>query len=104
MDDVDFLIEVGEEQIAREKAKARQLRQSQWWKNKRAPGICHYCRERFSVRELTMDHMVPIVRGGRSVKANLVPCCKACNSNKKYLLPIEWQAYLERLAGEASSR
>jgi hypothetical protein len=31
-----------------------------------------------------------------------VPACKACNSAKKYFLPIEWDAYLTRLA-EASA-
>jgi 5-methylcytosine-specific restriction endonuclease McrA len=47
-----------------------------------------------------MDHRVPIVRGGRSVRANLVPACRACNAAKKYLLPVEWTAYLARLADE----
>lgn len=98
MNEVDFLIEVDEDHIRREKAKARELRQSQWWKNKRATGVCRYCRKRFPARELTMDHVVPIVRGGRSVKSNLVPCCKSCNGQKKYLLPTEWQAYLDSLA------
>ena len=98
MNVVDFQVEVDEDHIGREKAKARELRQSQWWKNKRGTGVCHYCRKRFPARELTMDHVVPIIRGGRSVKSNLVPCCKPCNDQKKYLLPTEWQAYLDSLA------
>jgi 5-methylcytosine-specific restriction endonuclease McrA len=44
-----------------------------------------------------MDHRVPLVRGGRSTKGNLVAACKACNSAKKYLLLTEWDAYLARL-------
>ena len=36
-----------------------------------------------------MDHLVPIVRGGKSTKGNLVPSCKACNSERKYRLPFE---------------
>jgi len=44
-----------------------------------------------------MEHLVPLVRGGRSTKSNLVPACKDCNSRKKYLLPTEWQQYLEGL-------
>ena len=48
-----------------------------------------------------MDHRVPLVRGGRSVRSNLVPACRACNAAKKYLLPVEWAAYLARLADEA---
>jgi len=42
-----------------------------------------------------MDHVVPIVRGGKSTKSNVVPCCKDCNNKKQYLLPIEWREYLE---------
>jgi 5-methylcytosine-specific restriction endonuclease McrA len=48
-----------------------------------------------------MDHRVPLVRGGRSVRSNLVPACRACNTAKKYFLPVEWTAYLDRLEGEA---
>ncbi|MCK4559994.1 MAG: HNH endonuclease [Calditrichia bacterium] len=75
--------------IAREKAKARELRQSQWWKNKIARGICHYCGEKFKSSELTMDHVVPISRGGKSTKGNIVPCCKECNNKKKYMTPVD---------------
>ncbi|MCH8076818.1 MAG: HNH endonuclease [SAR324 cluster bacterium] len=100
MTDIEFQIEVDEDRIRGEKAKARKLRNTQWWKNKRASGLCQYCRERFPVRELTMDHVVPLVRGGRSIKSNLVPCCRPCNDRKKYLLPVEWQSYLDSLAVE----
>ncbi len=75
--------------IAREKAKARELRQSQWWKNEIVRGICHYCGEKFKSSELTMDHVVPISRGGKSTKGNIVPCCKECNNKKKYMTPVD---------------
>ncbi len=75
--------------IAREKVKARELRQSQWWKNEIARGICHYCGEKFKSSELTMDHVVPISRGGKSTKGNIVPCCKECNNKKKYMTPVD---------------
>ncbi len=78
------------EEIRRERAKARELRNSQWWKRKRGRGVCHYCGRRFPPRELTMDHLVPLVRGGRSTKGNLVPACKECNAKKKYLLAFEF--------------
>ncbi|MBI5014115.1 MAG: HNH endonuclease [Deltaproteobacteria bacterium] len=100
MDDVFFLPEASDEQIAREKAKARELRRSQWWKRRRSSGVCHYCGRRFPARELTMDHLVPLIRGGRSVKSNVVPACGECNAKKKYLLPIEWDEYLEKLQAE----
>lgn len=80
------------EQLRRERNKARELRASQWWKRKRAAGICHYCGGKFRPQELTMDHLVPLARGGKSTKGNLVPACKACNTKKKYLLAFEFEA------------
>jgi len=75
--------------VAREKLKARQLRQSQWWKNLIAGGECHYCKQKFKPEELTLDHIVPLSRGGKSTKGNVVPCCKACNNQKTFLTPAE---------------
>lgn len=83
-------IKKDEKQIAREKAKAKELRKSNWWKQKLASGICHYCGKKFKPEELTMDHIVPIVRGGKSTKSNVVPACKECNNKKKYLTPVEF--------------
>ena len=78
-----------EQQFKIEKAKARKLRQSQWWKAKIQAGACHYCVCRFTAEELTMDHIVPISRGGKSKRGNLVPACKKCNVNKKYYTSAE---------------
>ncbi|MFH0926442.1 MAG: HNH endonuclease [bacterium] len=75
--------------IAKERQKAKGLKKSQWWKNKLAQGICHYCTKFFSKEELTMDHIVPLSRGGMSVKSNIVVSCKECNNKKKYLTPVE---------------
>jgi len=88
---------VDEETLRRERAKARELRQSQWWKNRIATGICHYCGARVAPQELTLDHVVPLVRGGQSTRGNCVPACKECNSRKQSLLPVEWAEYLQRL-------
>jgi 5-methylcytosine-specific restriction endonuclease McrA len=95
-----FVSDVSEEQVRREKEKARQLRQSQWWKNRLARGVCHWCGNTFAPAELTMDHIVPIVRGGTSSRGNVVPACKECNNRKKYLLPVEWEVYLEKVRSE----
>ena len=86
------------EDLARERARARALRASQWWKRRIDDGACFYCRRRVGGRALTMDHVVPLGRGGRSVRGNVVPACADCNARKKWLLPVEWQEYLDRLA------
>ena len=78
-----------EAHIARERAKARALRASPWWRAQLARGRCRYCGSAFQPEELTMDHVVPVARGGCSVKGNVVPCCAACNKGKKCLTPAE---------------
>jgi len=88
---------IDEAAIRREKDKARKLRKSRWWQQKLAIGVCYYCGRVFEPGDLTMDHIVPLARGGRSTKDNLVACCKECNNRKKTLLPIEWEEYMESL-------
>ncbi|MFO7860168.1 MAG: HNH endonuclease [Desulfosalsimonas sp.] len=79
-----------EEEIHREKAKARQLRASQWWKRKCAKGVCHWCGKTVAPGDLTMDHVLPLARGGKTTKNNVVPCCKECNTRKKSRMPVQW--------------
>ncbi|NIQ93694.1 MAG: HNH endonuclease [Desulfuromonadales bacterium] len=95
-----LFIEPDEEEIRRQRQKARDLRKSNWWKNRIAAGVCHYCGGRVPPRELTMDHLVPVARGGKSTRGNCVPACKECNNKKKSLLPTEWIEYLESLKKE----
>ncbi|GAB1536980.1 HNH endonuclease [Geovibrio sp. ADMFC3] len=92
--DIHFFDTADEKHIRKEKEKARELRRKQWWRGKVDQGICHYCGRQFPPEEITMDHIVPIARGGTSTKGNVVPACKECNSKKKYLLPMEWEEYL----------
>lgn len=95
-----FIIELSEAEIKREREKSRELRKSRWWRNRLAQGRCHWCNGSFSPEELTMDHIVPITRGGKASRNNVVPSCKECNSRKKYLLPMEWDEFLEKARQE----
>ena len=81
--------------IKREREKARSLRKTDWWRALLQKGVCHYCGREVGADALTMDHVIPLARGGKSVKSNVVPCCKDCNSNKKTALAVE--AILDRL-------
>ncbi len=86
--------------IARERKKARELKKSAWWNALLQKGICHYCGQKFPPEELTMDHLVPVARGGKSTRGNIVPCCRACNADKKYYTPAE--LIMKRLENEAA--
>ena len=94
-EDEIFFAGVDDHVIRREKAKARELRKSRWWQNRVAAGKCGYCGASVPPKELTMDHVIPLTRGGRSEKNNLMPCCKDCNTKKKVALPQEWDEYLQ---------
>lgn len=89
-----YAYDLEERDIKRERQKARELRASQWWKRQCAKGVCFYCGKETPAAELTMDHIVPVARGGKSTKGNVVPACKECNNKKKQLLPMEWEEYL----------
>ncbi len=84
--------------IAKERKRAQELKRSQWWKNILGKGLCHYCGKKFAPAELTMDHTVPVARGGTSTKGNVVPACRACNQRKKLATPVE--EALKKLAAE----
>lgn len=48
---------------------------------------CAYCRKPCAA---TIDHVVPIARGGRDEPGNVVPCCRFCNTSKGARLLSEW--------------
>ena len=49
---------------------------------------CFACRATNSV---TIDHLIPLARGGRHSIGNLTPLCQSCNSSKGSMLWIEWR-------------
>ena len=75
--------------VKREREKARELRKTDWWRAKLAQGVCHYCGEKVGAENLTLDHVIPVSRGGRSTKGNCVASCKRCNNEKKSYTPAE---------------
>lgn len=88
---------MGDINIPAERRKARELKKTQWWLNHINKGICYYCHQQVRRENLTMDHIIPVIRGGKSTKGNIVPACKGCNSKKQSLLPLEWEDYLKTL-------
>lgn len=80
------------------------LRLRQWVNLKRRPPVirfsranvyardehrCQYCYVMFPDRELTLDHVLPVVRGGRKTWENIVAACRKCNQKKGDATPEE---------------
>lgn len=51
---------------------------------------CLYCG---STTQISVDHVVPIYRGGRHSIGNLAPACKLCNSSKGSKFLTEWKKF-----------
>ena len=75
--------------VRRERERARELRATDWWRAQTARGVCHYCGRNVGAENLTMDHVVPVARGGSSTRGNCVPCCRECNEGKRAYTPAE---------------
>ena len=50
-----------------------------------------------------LHHIVPVVRGGKYTKGNVVACCKECNNKKKYLTPVEMILMAEEAKNKTSA-
>ncbi len=81
--------------IKLERDKAKKLRKSSWWEAHLQKGLCHFCQQLVGADNLTMDHLVPLARGGKSTKGNIVPACPTCNKKKQLDTPVE--TLLDRL-------
>lgn len=52
---------------------------------------CAYCGVKLAKHTATIDHIIPLSRGGTDFKWNLVWCCKRCNLSKGSKLLSEWE-------------
>lgn len=43
---------------------------------------CQYCLKQFPKSQLTLDHVLPISKGGKTSWTNIVAACNPCNSKK----------------------
>ncbi len=66
---------------------------------------CYYCGHRLSRKNKTIDHVIPLSKGGADKKHNQVLACRTCNEEKGCLLPDEFRAILAyRLALQRGKR
>lgn len=56
-------------------------------RNEKGEVCCTYCKQPC---EPTLDHIIPLARGGRDEAANVLVACRSCNSSKQNKLIHEW--------------
>jgi hypothetical protein len=59
------------------------------------PNRCAYCGKRIFKSNITVDHVLPRVRGGTETLENLLPACRDCNQHKGDQTLSEWRNDLE---------
>lgn len=62
---------------------------------KKANGRCRYCRK--TCGKLTMDHKIPVSRGGHHTASNITAACGKCNSSKGAKTEKEFARTFRRL-------
>ncbi len=48
---------------------------------------CQYCLVKYPEKQLTLDHVIPVSRGGRKSWENIVTACLTCNQRKGHKPP-----------------
>lgn len=52
---------------------------------------CFYCHVGLTIRNRSLDHKIPLVRGGTNDRENLVPACRSCNQRKNRKTESEFE-------------
>ena len=58
-------------------------------------GHCAYCGCSINYKEMQVDHIHPLRRGGADELQNMLPACRSCNHYKHTLTVDEFRKYLE---------
>jgi len=58
---------------------------------KRDEATCVYCNKKLKSKDITLDHCIPVWRGGESIVKNVVVSCSWCNQDKGSLTAEEYQ-------------
>lgn len=58
---------------------------------------CAYCGEPRNLKHMTVDHVIPLSKGGTNDEENLRCACKMCNRIKNDMLPTEFSVFIHRM-------
>jgi 5-methylcytosine-specific restriction endonuclease McrA len=74
-------------------------RKMKLWKDEQYQHVsvldCRYCGEPLTKYEATVDHIIPLDRGGKSENCNFGIACEDCNNSKGNMTEEEYTAFLK---------
>jgi 5-methylcytosine-specific restriction endonuclease McrA len=73
-------------------------------KNEEAASRCYYCKCLITPETLTVDHKIPMSRGGKHHDDNLVVACLKCNKEKGILTDDEFAPISDRKAADTHAQ
>lgn len=79
-------------------SKKQKLRIKRWLLAGRPWVECHYCGEHLALRTMTLDHVIPVARGGKNRIDNFVPACVRCNRMKSDIPYRDFLTQAQRIA------
>lgn len=62
-------------------------------------GVCAYCGSDGAGEHMHLDHLTPRSLGGADEAANLVVCCRRCNTARQNLTLSQWSSYASEVYG-----
>ena len=57
---------------------------------------CYWCGEKHDIKDLHLDHIIPLSKGGADIWDNIALSCANCNLSKQNKLPEEFNKTLEQ--------
>lgn len=63
---------------------------------KKTDGHCAYCGIEIEVKDMQIDHVFPLRRGGLDEKENMLPACRSCNHYKSTLLLEDFRSEITK--------
>lgn len=60
-------------------------------------GRCAYCGCELEYKDMQVDHVIPLKRGGKDDIKNMLPACRSCNHYKATLTAEEYREYVSKI-------
>lgn len=60
-------------------------------------GHCAYCGCELGYKDMQVDHVIPLRRGGDDDIENMLPACRSCNHYKGTLTAEEFREYVSKI-------